>query len=128
VIATPTGAGIKDALGDFLIGEVPLSYVLSVPALGRRLLMYIWHYWALIGGVAGIVLAIKDDWWKAAPLATWIVYVFGVTAVLLIEPRYVFPAMFALTIFAAYASVRAWDAIRDRKNQLSAGQSKAAAG
>ncbi|MBN1119702.1 MAG: glycosyltransferase family 39 protein [Anaerolineae bacterium] len=115
VIGTPSGAGIKSALGDFLIGEVPLSYVLAVPALWRRLLMYIWHYWALIGGVAGIVLAIKEDWWKTSPLAAWIVYVFGVTAVLLIEPRYVFPAMFALTIFAAYASVQAWDALSRRR-------------
>ena len=114
VILTPPGSGVKQAVRAFLAGEAPLGQVLAVPGLWRRALMYIWHYWALIGGATGAVLAARRRGWEIFPLAAWVVYVTGVTAPLLIEPRYLFPAMFALTILAAHASVWAWDALRAR--------------
>jgi hypothetical protein len=84
-----------------------------VPGLWRRLLMYLSHYWGLALGVAGFVLALRaGEGWMIAPLAGWIVYVTGITAPLLIEPRYLFPAMFAFTVLAAYGTVRAWDALK----------------
>jgi hypothetical protein len=115
VILTPRGAGVKEAIGDFLRGEGSLWAVLSVPGLWRRLLMYLSHYWGLALGVAGFVLALRaGEGWMIAPLAGWIVYVTGITAPLLIEPRYLFPAMFAFTVLAAYGTVRAWDALKAR--------------
>jgi 4-amino-4-deoxy-L-arabinose transferase-like glycosyltransferase len=113
VILTPRGAGVKQAAADFLRGEASLWAVLSVPGLWRRLLMHVSHYWGLVLGVAGFVLALRaGQGWEIAPLAGWIVYVTGVTAPLLVEPRYLFPAMFAFTVLAAYGTVRAWDALK----------------
>ncbi len=110
VILTPTGAGIKQTLLNFVTGKGSLGDVLSVPGLFRRALMWLWHYWGLIGGVAGAVLAFRKRMgWAIFPLLAWVAYVTGVTAVLLIEPRYVFPTMFVFSALAAYASVRAWD-------------------
>ena len=110
VILTPSGAGVKRALLDFVTGRGSLGDVLRVPGLFRRALMWLWHYWGLIGGVAGTVLAIRKRMgWAIFPLLAWVAYVTGVTAVLLIEPRYVFPTMFVFSALAAYASVRAWD-------------------
>lgn len=115
VIRTPRGAGVQQAVAAFLRGEGSLGAVLSVPGLWRRLLMYVWHYWGLVMGVAGFVLALRGgQGWTVAPLAGWIVYVTGVTAPLLVEPRYLFPAMFAFTVLAAYGTVRAWDALKAR--------------
>jgi 4-amino-4-deoxy-L-arabinose transferase-like glycosyltransferase len=128
VILTPRGAGIKDAVGDFLRGEGSLGAVLSVPGLWRRLLMYLSHYWGLVLGVAGFVLALRaGEGWMIATLAGWIVYVTGITAPLLVEPRYLFPAMFAFTVLAAYGTVRAWDALKARGG-LSAALTRPAGG
>ncbi len=115
VILTPRGAGVRQALQAFLGGEAPLSAVLTVPGLWRRLLMYIWHYWGLIGGGVALVLTTRRRWHELLPLWGWLAYATAVTALLLIEPRYVFPVMFVLTIFAAYATARAWDALRARQ-------------
>lgn len=117
VIATPRGAGVRQVAASWLRGEATLGDVLTVPGMWRRLLMYVWHYWTLIGGAAGLALAVRRGaWWQAFPLAGWALYVVAVAAVLLVEPRYIFPAMFALTPFAAYASVEAWDWLAAREN------------
>ncbi len=115
VILTPRGAGVRQKVQAFLAGEASLGEVLAVPGLWRRLLMYIWHYWGLIGGAAGLALILRQRWRELLPLWGWVVYLTGVTAPLLIEPRYVFPAMFALTILAAHATSWAWDALRVRR-------------
>ncbi len=139
IISTPPGSGVRQAARAFFAGEGSLWDVLAVPGLWRRALMYVWHAWGLIGGVAGFALVAvrrkgrnraKPDatWWEVFPLAGWVVYVFGVTAPLLVEPRYLFPAMFAFTIMAAYASVRAWDALRARGRARPAPTARATAG
>lgn len=114
VILTPPGAGVREALGDFLAGRATLGDVFAVPGFWRRLLMWIWHLWGLVAGLAGAILALRRDWRRAFPLAAWAVYVILITAPLLVEPRYLFPAMFVLTVFAAYATVVAWQALRHR--------------
>lgn len=118
VILTPRGAGVRQALQAFLDGEAPLGTVLTVPGLWRRLLMYIWHYWGLIGGIVGLVLIIPRRWRELLPLWGWLAYATAVTALLLIEPRYVFPVMFVLTILAAHATAQAWEALRVRRQAV----------
>ena len=72
--------------------------------------MYLWHGWGVVFGLAGIALLLAQRKMQPAfPLLAWILYGTAVSAALLIEPRYVFPLMFAFTIFAAYASLSAWD-------------------
>lgn len=117
VIATPRGAGVRQTVASWLDGEATFGAVLTVPGLWRRVLMYVWHYWTLLGSVAGLILALRrGQWWRAFPLVGWALYVIGVAAVLLVEPRYIFPAIFALTPFAAYATVEAWDRLAAREN------------
>ncbi len=107
----PEGDSAKAIVLAFLQGEKSFSDVLNLPGLGRRILMYLWHYWGLIGGLAGMVLAWRKGYgWAMLPLVLWIAYGTAVSSVLLVEPRYLFPLMFAYTIFAAYATTRLWDA------------------
>ncbi len=111
VILTPPGTALKETVVAFFRGKASLGQVISTPAFWRRLLMYIWHIWGLVGGMAGIVLCVRRQWRDILPLIIWVMYTTSVTAALLIEPRYVFPTMFVFTILAAYATVRAWDAL-----------------
>jgi uncharacterized membrane protein len=60
-----------------------------------------------------------------APLVAWIVYGTLVAAPLLVEPRYLFPLMFAFTVLAAYATTEVWDALQRR---LGAGTTRNAEG
>lgn len=113
VIGTPTGAGVRHALRAFLSGEGTLGDVLAVPALGRRLLMYVWHYWGLMGGVAGGLLVWRR-WRDLFPLAAWVGYISAIMLFLLVEPRYLLPVMFVFTLLAAHATVVAWDALKAR--------------
>lgn len=108
VIATPRGAGVRQAVAAWLRGDGAFREVLAVPALWRRLLMYIWHYWGLIAGLVGALLAARRRWWDLLPLAGWAAYVVAAAAVLLVEPRYLFPAMFVLTVLAAHATAEGW--------------------
>ncbi len=107
----PSSTGVKDSLRDFLNGRTSLSQLLAIPGFGRRVLMYLWHFWGLAGGVVGAVWMGHDRRWNALPLVWWIAYGTLVSAPLLVEPRYLFPLMFAYTILAAYATVQGWDAL-----------------
>ncbi|GAB4473994.1 MAG: hypothetical protein Kow00124_13530 [Anaerolineae bacterium] len=94
----------KQVVLEFLAGERAFADVLALPGLMPRLLMYIWHYAGLIGGIAGAVLVMARRQWQALPLIFWIIYGTVLSAVLLVEPRYLFPLMAAFTILAAYAA------------------------
>lgn len=111
IISTPRGADIRDTIARFTRGEASMSDVLAVPGFWRRLLMYIWHYWALFGAAAGAVLSIRERWWQGFPLMAWALYTLGLMSLLLVEPRYLFPAMFVFSIYAAHATARLWDAL-----------------
>lgn len=113
-LPSPGGRGAKEVVLSFLRGESSLSDVLAIPGLPGRILMYIWHYWGLLGGLAGVVLAWRERWRQLLPLIGWVVYGTAVAAVLLVEPRYLFPLMFVFAILAAYATVRLWDALSRR--------------
>ncbi len=104
----------KSVLANFLSGEESLTAMLILPGLLRRILMYLWHYWGLIGGIIGAALSVRHREWQGLPLIGWIAYCSAGLSLLLVEPRYLFPLMFAFTIFAAHATVRGWEAVRAR--------------
>lgn len=114
VIATPRGAGVRQVAASFLRGDASLVDVLTVPGFWRRLAMYVSHYWGLIGGLVGFGLVVRRRWWEVFSLAGWVVYITGLMSVLLVEPRYLFPMMFVFTVLAAHATIRGWDALKQR--------------
>lgn len=116
LLIAPSDKGAREIIRDFFAGRSSLVDVLTIPGLWRRLLMYVWHYGVLIGGLAGLALAWRDHKWRLFPLFSWVIYLTVTTAALLIEPRYIFPAMFAFTILAAYAAVRLYDMIRPSRH------------
>jgi 4-amino-4-deoxy-L-arabinose transferase-like glycosyltransferase len=107
----PTGTSVRGTLRDVLAGQATIGDLLAIPGLIRRGLMYLLHFWALLFGIVGLVIAVREIGWRVFPLPAWIVYATGVQAALLIEPRYIFPVVFAFTILAARASVSAWQAV-----------------
>ncbi|NDJ35168.1 MAG: DUF2029 domain-containing protein [Chloroflexi bacterium] len=82
-----------------LDGERTLEELASQPAFVPRLVMYGWHYAVLLTGAAGMVLARRN--WSAFLFVLWALYGTGLTAALLVEPRYLFPYMVSFTVFAA---------------------------
>jgi 4-amino-4-deoxy-L-arabinose transferase-like glycosyltransferase len=115
----PTGTSVRGTLRDMLVGQATIGELLAIPGLIRRGLMYLAHFWGLLFGIVGLVIAVREIGWRVFPLPAWIVYATGVQAALLIEPRYVFPVMFAFTILAARASVSVWQAVfRSRQTTL----------
>jgi 4-amino-4-deoxy-L-arabinose transferase-like glycosyltransferase len=107
VILSEMGApGLQQTALDALRGRAPLSAVWQTPGFWRKLVIYLFHYFGLLGGIVGIVLS-RRQWRQTLPLTGWIVYCIAVTAPLLIEPRYVFPVMPYMMLFAASAVVRA---------------------
>jgi 4-amino-4-deoxy-L-arabinose transferase-like glycosyltransferase len=86
------GASIKRSLGDWLRGEIGLGVLVSMPGFWPKLVVYAFHYGALIFGLAGLVTS-GHDWRRALPLALIIVYITGLYSVLIIIPRYLFPTM-----------------------------------
>ncbi|NDJ53997.1 MAG: glycosyltransferase family 39 protein [Chloroflexi bacterium] len=109
VILTPGDEpAVRELAQSWLRGEIGLGELIGVAGFWRRLLMYAFHFWSLLFGLvgAGLLIAKQDQQLnRAAPLLVWIVYGTLISAPLLIEPRYVFPLMFAFTVLAAYASV-----------------------
>lgn len=114
----PSDKGAREVIRDFFVGGSSLSDVMAIHGLWRRLLMYVWHYGILIGGVVGLVLAWREHKWRLLPLFGWVVYLTAATAAFLIEPRYVFPTMFVLTILAAYGGVRLCDVFQPSRRTI----------
>jgi hypothetical protein len=129
LLIAPGTPSVRESLVDLFSGEVSAGAFVRTPGLWRRLAMYGWHIWDVLGGLAGFALSVfAGRWRRDFALAAWIVYNTGVTAALLIEPRYLFPAMFAFSVLAAYASVRLWDGLRARLGRpVGAAQSNAPA-
>lgn len=98
-------------------GNEPITTLLTYPGIWRRILMYAAHFWGLLFGTVGIVIAWRTHRQEAMPLLLWILYGTALLSVLLVEARYLFPLMFAFTIFAAYATVYLWDALKARRAQ-----------
>jgi hypothetical protein len=96
------------------VGDMPLYELVSYPGFGWRILMYAWHFWGLLLGTLGIVIAVRQQGWRVFPLLGWILYNSLLLPLLLVEARYLFPVMFAFTIFAAFGTMQLWNALRTR--------------
>ena len=70
-----------------------------------KLIIYIFHYIGLIGGLIGIYLT-RRDWLKVLPLTLPIAYFTIFYTLLTIIPRYLLPIMPLYMIFAAYTFER----------------------
>lgn len=90
-----------------------LAALLSDPTFWPKLILYLFHYLALTFGAVGIVLTLRE-WKLYAPLSGFVVYTLLLHLFLLVVPRYLFPIMPVLWIFAAIAMVRMWSWLRAR--------------
>lgn len=98
------GESLKDLAVATLRGQIGLSELINGEAFWPKLIIYIFHYLSLMGGLAGLWLA-RRDWQKVLPLALPIFYFTAAYTPLVIIPRYVFPAMPFFMILAASAGV-----------------------
>jgi 4-amino-4-deoxy-L-arabinose transferase-like glycosyltransferase len=95
-----------------------LMRLTSGDAFWPKLSLYVAHYLALVFGALGLILTRRQ--WKAfAPLSGLIAYTLLLHFFLLALPRYLFPIVPALWVFAAVGIVWGWDrlSIRERLPQ-----------
>jgi 4-amino-4-deoxy-L-arabinose transferase-like glycosyltransferase len=98
------GESLKDLAVAALRGQISVVELINGEAFWPKLIIYIFHYVSLIGGLIGLWLA-RRDWLKVLPLALPIFYFTAAYTPLVIIPRYVFPAMPFFMILAAFAGV-----------------------
>lgn len=114
--AMPRGApSFSGTIISFLRGGTSIQDVLTTPHLPRRLILYLWHGWSLLFGAIGIGMSIAVRKPLSFVVLGWVLYGSAVVSVLLVEPRYVYPVLFGLNIFAAYASVQLLEFLRERR-------------
>lgn len=77
--------------------------MLRIPGLFRRLLMIAWQGMSILLGPLGFIMAVRRGQRETWTLIGWVAYLWAVSIPLLIEPRYVYPSMFALAVGAAVA-------------------------
>lgn len=99
------GESLKEMSVKVLRGQMSVVDLINGPAFFPKLIIYIFHFFGLIGGVVGIYLS-RRDWLKVLPLLILIVYFTFIYTLLTIIPRYLFPIMPFYMIFAAYAATR----------------------
>jgi 4-amino-4-deoxy-L-arabinose transferase-like glycosyltransferase len=87
-----------------------LARLVGGDAFWPKLSLYAAHYLALIFGLAGIVLT-RRQWRAYAPLSGLIVYTLLLHVFLMAIPRYLFPMIPALWVFAAVGIVWAWEKV-----------------
>lgn len=98
------GESLKDLAVAALRGQITIADLINGEAFWPKLVIYIFHYTGLVGGLIGLWLA-RRDWLKVLPLALPMIYFAAVYTPLVIIPRYVFPAMPFYMILAAFAGV-----------------------
>ncbi len=81
-----------------------LLRIINGDSFWPKLGLYIFHFTALLFGVVGILLT-RRQWRRFAPLGGLIAYVLLLHFFLLAIPRYLFPMIPALWVFAAVAMV-----------------------
>lgn len=90
-----------------------LRAVAQTESFWPKLAMYIFHYTALLGGLAGIWLTRRRWRWTLPPLL-FIGYTSAVHLVLEVRPRYIFPTEVFWWVFAAAALARLYHTLRLR--------------
>lgn len=80
-----------------------------------KLVIYIWHYVALIAGLIGMWLT-RNQWRVSLVMIGFILYTTLIHFALLALPRYIYPTYVFFWIFAAVTLVALWDKMRGTKN------------
>jgi 4-amino-4-deoxy-L-arabinose transferase-like glycosyltransferase len=91
-----------------------LAKLVSGDAFWPKLSLYVAHYVALIFGTLGLLLT-RWQWKSFAPLSGLIAYTLLLHFFLLALPRYLFPMMPALWVFAAVGLVWVWNRLAVRR-------------
>ena len=105
-----SGASLKDVGLAWWRTDRSISGLLAITqsdAFWPKLALYIFHYWALIFGLIGMLL----NWrrvWILAPLLGYFLYTSAVHTILLALPRYVFPVEPILILFGVAAMLVIW--------------------
>jgi len=81
-----------------------------------KLLIYIWHYIALVAGMIGMWLT-RKNWRISLVLIGYIAYTTLLHLVALAIPRYIFPTFPFFWIFAAVTLVYLWDMLRGKTKE-----------
>jgi 4-amino-4-deoxy-L-arabinose transferase-like glycosyltransferase len=110
------GESLKALAANWLSQDRSLSglvKLVSGDAFWPKLSLYAAHYIALVFGALGLFVTRRQ--WKAfAPLSGLLAYTLLLHFFLLALPRYLFPMMPALWVFAAIALVWLWDRLKTR--------------
>ncbi len=108
------GPSLKTMAGDSLRHDrtiAGLGTLISGAYFWPKLALYIAHYLGLLFGALGILFTLRE-WRKYTPLSGFILYTLLLHLFLLVIPRYLFPILPALWVFAGVAIVRLWDRLR----------------
>jgi 4-amino-4-deoxy-L-arabinose transferase-like glycosyltransferase len=108
-IADLGGPSLKQMASTWLSKDRSLSGVLdlvSVSTFTPKLIFYLFHYFALIFGIVGATLMMRDERRGGIVLAV-ILYFLIVHTFLTALPRYLFPALTLIWVFAGVGFVRA---------------------
>lgn len=101
------GESLKDLALQVLNGKMSFNDLIQSDGFFPKLIIYIFHYIGLIGGLVGITLT-RRDWLKVLPLTLPIAYFTVFYTLLTIIPRYLLPIMPIYMIFAAYTFDQAY--------------------
>jgi hypothetical protein len=102
------GESLKNLAAQMLRGERTLTELMKGEAFWPKLIVYVFHYASVLGGLIGLWLA-RRDWLKVLPLVLPILYFTAAYTFLTIIPRYIFPTMPFYMILAAFAGVVMFD-------------------
>jgi 4-amino-4-deoxy-L-arabinose transferase-like glycosyltransferase len=108
---------LKDAVAAWLKNDRSLSGLLALTqkdAFWAKLVLYLFHGWALVFGAVGLILYVRR-FWTLLPVYGYIAYTTAVHTVLLALPRYLFPVEPLLILFASAAAVALLRAVQERR-------------
>jgi hypothetical protein len=111
------GESLKELAQDWLTRDGSLEGLIrltSGDAFWPKLTLYIFHFWALLAGIAGMILHLRRDFWLPLPLYSYVVYTTAIHLLLLANPRYLFPLEPVFYLFAATASLGMWARLTQR--------------
>jgi 4-amino-4-deoxy-L-arabinose transferase-like glycosyltransferase len=116
----------RDGLKELLLGWVRsgltldgLLRLVNGEGFWIKLLIYVWHYVALLGACFGVWLQ-RSQWRISLLLLGFIAYTLLIHLVLLALPRYIYPTYPLLWMLAAPALLRLWQFIRRKKTGTAA--------
>ncbi len=98
------GESLKDLAVGVLHRRVSFAELVMGDGFWPKLIIYVFHYIGLIGGLGGMWLS-RREWVKILPLVLPAITFTSVYTILTIIPRYIFPEMPFVMILAAYAGI-----------------------